>query len=186
MSSCQYEKFQCGDKTILRPSYLLNGISYTGKMTSLYWIGAWLEVVAPHIICDNGFMVCAVLLLALIFATYVRGVLYSSAWHGKITVSQIPQCTRTISHNAPVCNRRARLCTFRLRNGALWDIYLMHCGIREIGLLLHRITICETDFWWAVQILTINFIMKITILCIYEMYLGCCYWNRRFWSYFYS
>ena len=29
-----------GDKTILRPSYLHNGISYTGKMTSLYWIRA--------------------------------------------------------------------------------------------------------------------------------------------------
>ena len=29
----------CGDKTILRPFYLHNGISYTGK-TSLYWIRA--------------------------------------------------------------------------------------------------------------------------------------------------
>ena len=40
MSSYQYKKSHCGDKTILRPSYLHNGISYTGKMTSLYWIGA--------------------------------------------------------------------------------------------------------------------------------------------------
>ena len=39
-SSYQYRKFQCGDKTILRPSYLHNGISYTHKMTSLYWIRA--------------------------------------------------------------------------------------------------------------------------------------------------
>ena len=31
-------KSHCGDKTILRPSYLHNGISYTGKTTSLYWI----------------------------------------------------------------------------------------------------------------------------------------------------
>ena len=37
MSSYQYRKSNCGDKTILRPSYLHNGISYTGKMTSLYW-----------------------------------------------------------------------------------------------------------------------------------------------------
>ena len=36
MSSYQYRKPHCGDKTILRPSYLHNGISYTGKMTSLY------------------------------------------------------------------------------------------------------------------------------------------------------
>ena len=39
MSSYQYGKSHCGDKTILRPSYLHNGISYTGKTTSLYWIG---------------------------------------------------------------------------------------------------------------------------------------------------
>ena len=37
MSSYQYRKSHCGDKTILRPSYLHNGITYTGK-TSLYWI----------------------------------------------------------------------------------------------------------------------------------------------------
>ena len=40
MSSCQYRKSLCGDKTILRPSYLHNGISYTGKTASLYWIKA--------------------------------------------------------------------------------------------------------------------------------------------------
>ena len=41
MPSYQYRKSHCGDKTILRPSYLHNGISYTGKMASLYWIGPW-------------------------------------------------------------------------------------------------------------------------------------------------
>ena len=40
MPSHQYRKSHCGDKTILRPSYLHNGISYTGKTTSLYWIRA--------------------------------------------------------------------------------------------------------------------------------------------------
>ena len=40
MSSYQYRKSHCGDKTILRSSYLHNGISYTGKMISLYWIRA--------------------------------------------------------------------------------------------------------------------------------------------------
>ena len=40
MTSYQYRKSHCGDKTILRPSYLHNEISYTGKMTSSYWIGA--------------------------------------------------------------------------------------------------------------------------------------------------
>ena len=37
--SYQYRKSDCADKTILRLSYLHNGISYTCKTTSLYWIG---------------------------------------------------------------------------------------------------------------------------------------------------
>ena len=40
--SYQYRKSHCGDKTVVRSSYLHNGISYTGKMTSLYWIWALL------------------------------------------------------------------------------------------------------------------------------------------------
>ena len=39
MLSYQYRKSHCGDKTILRLSYLHKGISFTGKMASLYWIG---------------------------------------------------------------------------------------------------------------------------------------------------
>ena len=38
--SYQYRKYHCGDKTILRSSHLHNGISYTGKMTYLFWIRA--------------------------------------------------------------------------------------------------------------------------------------------------
>ena len=40
MLSYQYRKSHCGDKTVVRSSYLHNGISYTGKMSSLYWIRA--------------------------------------------------------------------------------------------------------------------------------------------------
>ena len=40
MSSYQYRKSHCGDKTMSWPSYFHNGISYTDKMTSLYWIRA--------------------------------------------------------------------------------------------------------------------------------------------------
>ena len=40
MSSYQYRKSHCGDKTILWSSYLHNGISYADKLTSLYWIRA--------------------------------------------------------------------------------------------------------------------------------------------------
>ena len=38
--SYQYRKSHCGDKTVVRSSYLHNGICYTGTMTSLYWIRA--------------------------------------------------------------------------------------------------------------------------------------------------
>ena len=37
MSSYQYRKSHCEDKTVVRSSYLHNGISYAGKMSSLYW-----------------------------------------------------------------------------------------------------------------------------------------------------
>ena len=47
MSSYQYRNSHCGEKTILWPSYLHNGNSYTGKMTSLYWIRA-LEIIAKE------------------------------------------------------------------------------------------------------------------------------------------
>ena len=40
MPSYQHRKSHSGDKTILRTSYLHNGFPYTGKMTSLYCIGA--------------------------------------------------------------------------------------------------------------------------------------------------
>ena len=40
MLSYQYRKYHCGDKMVVRSSYLHNGISYTGKMTSLYGIRA--------------------------------------------------------------------------------------------------------------------------------------------------
>ena len=38
ISPYQYRESHCGDKMVVRSSYLHNGISCTGKMTSLYWI----------------------------------------------------------------------------------------------------------------------------------------------------
>ena len=38
MTSYQYRKSHFGDKTVVRSCNLNKGISYTGKMTSLYWI----------------------------------------------------------------------------------------------------------------------------------------------------
>ena len=39
-SSYLSRKSHCVDKTVVRSSYLHNGISYTGKVWPLYWIGA--------------------------------------------------------------------------------------------------------------------------------------------------
>ena len=43
MSSYQYRKSHCGDKTVVRSSYLHNVISYTGKTASLYWFSPKIE-----------------------------------------------------------------------------------------------------------------------------------------------
>ena len=40
MSPSQYRKSHCGDKTVVRSSYFHNGISFTGKITFLFWIRA--------------------------------------------------------------------------------------------------------------------------------------------------
>ena len=47
-------------------------------------------------------------------------------------ISQIPQCIRQMSHNAPFCNRIVQhICTFLLRNDALWDMRLGHRGFAQ-------------------------------------------------------
>ena len=51
MSSYQYRKSHCGDKMVVRSSYLHNGVSYTGKMSSLYWIGAL--TLTPQLFMEN-------------------------------------------------------------------------------------------------------------------------------------
>ena len=43
MLSYQYRKSHYGDKTVVRSSYLHNGISYTGKMVSFYWMAVVLQ-----------------------------------------------------------------------------------------------------------------------------------------------
>ena len=58
MSSYQYRKSHCGDKTILRPSYLHNGISYTGKRTHLYWMGALVSGVTGKACLQGTVVVC--------------------------------------------------------------------------------------------------------------------------------
>ena len=52
VTSYQYRKSHCEDKTVVRSSYLHNGIFYTGKMSSVYWIGA--QVSDRSISCWNS------------------------------------------------------------------------------------------------------------------------------------
>ena len=40
MTFYEYRKSHCGDETVVRSSYLNNGITYTDKMTFLYWTRA--------------------------------------------------------------------------------------------------------------------------------------------------
>ena len=54
MSSYQYRKSHCDDKTVVRSSYLHNGISYTGKMTPLYWISPPAVFVAINNNCSDN------------------------------------------------------------------------------------------------------------------------------------
>ena len=74
MSSYQYRKSYCGDKTILRPSYLHNGISYTGKTTSLYWIGALM--------------------------LFLPALLYMSLWHNMLKNNQFDTAKHQTPHNS--------------------------------------------------------------------------------------
>ena len=55
MPSYQYRKSHCGDKTILRPAFLHYGISFTGKMSSLYWFCplAEIKIVLSSTSADN-------------------------------------------------------------------------------------------------------------------------------------
>ena len=49
-SSYQYRKSHCGDKTVVRSSYLHNEISYTGKMASFYWISPQIYSSGPDVL----------------------------------------------------------------------------------------------------------------------------------------
>ena len=51
MSSYQCRKSHCGDKTVVRSSYLHNGIFFTRKMASLYWISLQIATLKGYV--DN-------------------------------------------------------------------------------------------------------------------------------------
>ena len=72
--SYQCRESHCGDKTVVRSSYLHNGISYTGKMISLYWIRAqytlgsfFLLIMAITYTSDSHFILNWMLLFVMLF-----------------------------------------------------------------------------------------------------------------------
>ena len=50
-TSYQYRTFHCGNKTVVKSSYLPNGISHAGETTSLYWFNPLETIVLGHIDC---------------------------------------------------------------------------------------------------------------------------------------
>ena len=80
ISSYQYSKYHCGDKTVVRPSYLHNGISYTGKMSSLYWIGAQI-----YALCECKFESVFYLCHGFAVSTIYYQWLSFCRWHFQIT-----------------------------------------------------------------------------------------------------
>ena len=72
MSSYLYRKSHCGDKTVVRSSYLHNGFSYTGKMSSSYWIRA---LVMPYVRRQTITWINAVLM-----STEALGINFSEIW----------------------------------------------------------------------------------------------------------
>ena len=58
-------------------------------------------------------------------STFTRAALFALPCYNRL-VAQIPQCTRSISHNAPFCNRNVhisvtRWCSVGYSSNALWD-----------------------------------------------------------------
>ena len=48
------KEYHCGDKTILRPSYIHNRISYTGRTSRLYWARALVSLGTTLNAIGNG------------------------------------------------------------------------------------------------------------------------------------
>ena len=87
MTSYRYRKSHCGDKTVVRSSYLHNGISYTGKMTSLYWIRVQ-NTCLVYILWACSWLVCVIIvnIFFVIYVLYVVQLTHSSLGDWKDTL----------------------------------------------------------------------------------------------------
>ena len=93
ISSYHYMKSHCGDKTILRPSYLHNRISYTGKMTSLYWIRALIMTAIRVDLASSP-----------IGLSLIRGFASGDFRTSAAATVNLSQCEVTLRYRHRVCN----------------------------------------------------------------------------------
>ena len=126
LTSYQYRKYHCGDKTILRPSYLHNGISYTGKMSSLYWIRAlvrgihlWLMDSPRASNISQDAIVVLLLGVPSCFCVPEEG---SHPWSG-VWISSYRSTTSRSRPRTCRWHEQQSLCTFHLYGGegTLWE-----------------------------------------------------------------
>ena len=99
MSSYQCRKSHCGDKTVVRSSYLNNGISYTGKMTSLYWIRAQDIIEHGYYLQCGRFVLSSykgrgIITMKKIFFTFW----YVWVWLNKSRLSNYPRIVEFLRH----------------------------------------------------------------------------------------
>ena len=98
MTSYQYRKSYCGDKTILRPSYLHDGISCTGKMTprpsSWYQGSVAISTVYPKKYTHGLVVLCFVVVMqSFIMNSHEVFIhIHQGCFAGTGAVVRLPQC----------------------------------------------------------------------------------------------
>ena len=153
MPSYQYRKYHCGDKTILWPSYLHNGISYTGKTTPLYWIGALEWVHAPKILQWNSLKNSNLLIQENIFDNVLWKMSDILFWPQCVNESNRSQhaaeklnvrfvilrtCGRKITDNEKSINQAHRRPPEQSSGGGYWDDFLHSIICLQI----------QNKIWW--------------------------------------
>ena len=99
MPSYRYRKSHCGDKTILRPSYLHNGISYTGKKTSLYWIRAQMTSSKP---APSHDLISSMRSSGI---THIDGLVQDCSNSGAVAMELLQSCTKSSIWNTQNINQ---------------------------------------------------------------------------------
>ena len=132
MTSYQYRESHCGDKTVVRSSYLHNCISYTGKMTSLYWIRAQL------LICFHQLWISTVLVPVIINAMHLHIFIYHlclgiSHLYFNISISSKPWsilCTHSIISFKRTPFQQQSNNIFSCDQAALWMVQSVRPSVR--------------------------------------------------------